>query len=144
MSNKFDSFVQDLQEQIFEETREEYGEVAYERWRNPLYTGIMKDPDVHAIHKGTCGDTISIFLKFENGHVKEASFVTDGCGSSMVCGSFAAEMAMEKNLEQLFEITGETILEKLGGFPKEDEHCAFLAAETLHIAANEFMIKKNK
>ena len=144
MSNKFDNFVQELQEQIFEETREEYGEVAYQRWRNPLYTGIMKDPDVHASHKGTCGDTIDIFLKFENGHVKEASFMTDGCGSSMVCGSFAAEMSMGKDTEQLFEITGETILGKLGGFPEEDEHCAFLAAETLHKAANEFMIKRTK
>jgi nitrogen fixation NifU-like protein len=144
MSNKFDNFVQELQEQIFEETREEYGEVAYQRWRNPIYTGAMKDADVHASHKGTCGDTIDIFLKFENGHVKEASFVTDGCGSSMVCGSFAAEMSMEKEPEQLFEITGETILGKLGGFPEEDEHCAFLAAETLHKAANDYMIKKSK
>ena len=30
MSNKFDNFVQELQEQIFEETREEYGEVVYQ------------------------------------------------------------------------------------------------------------------
>jgi len=144
MSNKFDSFVQELQEQIFEETREEYGEVAYKRWRNPLYIGTMKDPDVHASHKGTCGDTIGIFLKFENGHVKEASFVTDGCGSSMVCGSFAAEMSIGKDPEQLFEITGEAILDKLGGFPEEDRHCAFLAAETLHKATNGYIIKRTK
>jgi hypothetical protein len=44
MSNKFDNFVQELQEQIFEETREEYGEVAYQQWRNPLYVRTMKDP----------------------------------------------------------------------------------------------------
>ena len=144
MSNKFDNFVQELQGQIFEETREEYGEVAYQRWRNPLYIGTMKDPDVHATNKGTCGDTIHIFLKFENDHVKEASFITDGCGSSMVCGSFAAEMSMGKDLEQLFEITGETILDKLGGLPEENRHCAFLAAETLHKAANDYMIKKSK
>jgi len=142
MSDKFDSFVQDLQEQIFAETREEYGEVAYQRWRNPLYTGPIKDPDVHTSVKGTCGDTIGIFLKFKDGQVKDASFETDGCGSSMVCGSFAAEMSLGKNPEQLFEITGETILDKLGKFPEEDKHCAFLAAETLHKAANEYMIKK--
>ena len=144
MNDRFDHFVEKLQDQIFEETRKEYGEVAYQRWQNPLYIGIMKDPDVHASNKGTCGDTIDIFLKFENGHVKEASFVTDGCGSSMVCGSFAAEMSLEKDPEQLFEITGETILDKLEKFPKDDEHCAFLAAETLHKAANDYMIKKTK
>jgi len=144
MSDKFDNFVQELQEQIFDETREEYGEVAYQRWRKPLYIGMLKDPDAHASNKGTCGDTIQIFMKFKNGIVNEASFVTDGCGSSMVCGSFAAEMSMGKDPEQLFEITGETILEKLGGFPEKDRHCAFLAAETLHKAVNDYMIKKNK
>ena len=142
MSNKFDNFVRELQEQIFDETREEYGEVAYQRWRNPLYIGMLKDPDAHASNKGTYGDTIEIFMKFKNGIVNEASFVTDGCGSSMVCGSFAAEMSMGKDPEQLFEITGETILDKLGGFPEKDRHCAFLAAETLHKAANDYMIQK--
>jgi len=142
MGDKFDSFVQELQEQIIDETREEYGEVAYQRWRNPLYIGMLKDPDAHASNKGTCGDTIEIFMKFKNGIVNEASFVTDGCGSSMVCGSFAAEMSMGKDPEQLFEITGETILDKLGGFPEKDRHCAFLAAETLHKAANDYMIQK--
>jgi nitrogen fixation NifU-like protein len=51
---------------------------------------------------------------------------------------------MGKDLEQLFEITGETILDKLGGFPEKDRHCAFLAAETLHKAVYDYMIKKNK
>ncbi len=144
MNNRFDNFVQELQDQIYEETREEYGEAAYQRWRNPLYIGRLPDPDAHSSIKGTCGDTIEIFLKFENGHVKEASFITDGCGSSMVCGSFAAEMSMGKYPEGLFEITGEAILDKLGEFPEEDKHCAFLAAETLHKAANDYMIKKTK
>ncbi len=144
MINKFDNFVQELQEQIFDETREEYGEVAYQRWRKPLYIGMLKDPDAHASNKGTCGDTIEIFMKFKNGIVNEASFVTDGCGSSMVCGSFAAEMSMGKDPEEIFEITGEAILDKLGEFPEENRHCAFLAAETLHKAVNEYRIKKKK
>jgi len=144
MSNNFDNFVRELQEQIFYETREEYGEVAYQRWRKPLYIGMLKDPDAHASHQGTCRDTIEIFMKFKNGIVNEISFATDGCGSSMVCGSFAAEMSMGKDPKELFEITGETILEKLGGFPEKDRHCAFLAAETLHKAVNDYIIKKSK
>jgi nitrogen fixation NifU-like protein len=39
------------------------------------------------------------------------------------------------------EITGETILQVLGGLPKEDEHCAFLAAETLQEALEDYMKK---
>ncbi|MBW1861382.1 MAG: iron-sulfur cluster assembly scaffold protein [Deltaproteobacteria bacterium] len=144
MGSNMDDFLQDLQEQIFEETREAYGEIGYKRWLNPLYMGSMKDSDGYASLKGVCGDTMETFLKFENDRVKEASFQTNGCGSSTVCGSFAVEMSIGKNPDELLEITGEAIMEKLGGLPKEDEHCAFLAAETLHEALNNYMITQTK
>jgi len=142
MSNELDDFVQDLQGQIYEETRAAYGDVAFERWLNPLYMGTIDNPDGYGCLTGSCGDTIQVFLKFENDQVKEASFLTDGCGASAVCGSFAAEQALGKSPEELIEITGDAILKILGGLPKEDEHCAFLAGETLQEALNEYMIKQ--
>lgn len=119
--DKFDLFIEHLQEQIFEDTKRAYGEIGFQRWRNPLYRGEMQHADVHAKITGQCGDTMEIFLKFEKNRVKEASFVTDGCGSSTVCGSFAAEMALQKDPDELTEITGQAILAKLGKFPKEDQ-----------------------
>ncbi|MBW1701225.1 MAG: iron-sulfur cluster assembly scaffold protein [Deltaproteobacteria bacterium] len=142
MSNDLDDFVQDLQGQIYEETRAAYGDVAFERWLNPLYMGTIDNPDGYGCVTGSCGDTMQIFLKFENDKVQEASFLTDGCGASAVCGSFAAELALGKSPDELVEITGDAILKILGGLPKEDEHCAFLAGETLQEALNEYMIKQ--
>jgi nitrogen fixation NifU-like protein len=144
MSSELDDFVQDLQNRIYDETKEAYGDVAFERWLNPLYMGPIDNPDGHGRVTGSCGDTMQIFLKFENDRIKEASFQTDGCGSSTVCGSFAAEMALGKNPDEITEITGEKILEKLGGLPKEEEHCAFLSAETLQEALHEYMLKQTK
>jgi len=142
MADEFDDFVRDLQSRIYEETREAYGQVAFERWTKPLYVGVMGDPDGYGRVTGTCGDTMEIYLKFESDRVKAATFRTDGCGSSTVCGSFAAELAHGKNPEELAEITGEFILDILGGLPEEDRHCAFLAADTLHEALNDYMIKQ--
>jgi nitrogen fixation NifU-like protein len=142
--DNFDNFIKNLQEEIFEDTRRAYGEIGFQRWRNPRYLGKMKHPDVHAKITGICGDTMEIFLKFENSRVKNASCLTDGCGSSTVCGSFAAEMALQKTPDELTDITGETILEKIGTFPKEDEHCAYLAAETLQKALHIFMSKQTE
>jgi nitrogen fixation NifU-like protein len=141
MADNFDAFVENLQEQIFDETREAFGEAGFQRWRNPLYRGPLNAPDAHARVKGTCGDTMQIFLKFENDRVCDAAYLTDGCGSSTVCGSFAAEMAIGRNPDELVEITGDAILEKLGRFPEEDRHCAFLAAETLQEALSRYMAK---
>jgi len=144
MADNFDAFVENLQQRIFDETREAFGEAGFQRWRNPLYRGPLCAPYSHAQVKGSCGDTMQIFLKFENDRVCDAAYLTDGCGSSTVCGSFAAEMAIGKTPDELITITGDAILEKLGKFPEEDRHCAFLAAETLQEALDHYMIARQK
>ena len=104
--------------------------------------GSMRDPEGYGCVKGTCGDTMEIFLKFEGNRVREAFFQTDGCGSSTVCGSFAAEMAISKIPDEIVDISGETILQILGCLPEEEKHCAFLAAETLQAALDDYMKKQ--
>jgi nitrogen fixation NifU-like protein len=144
MSEDFDDYVEGLQNQIFEETRAAYGDVAFQRWLKPLYMGSINNPDGYGRVTGSCGDTMQIFLKFENEKVQEASFQTDGCGSSAVCGSFAAELSCGKSSDEILEITGESILKKTGGLPREDEHCAFLAADALQEALNDYMVKQKR
>ena len=143
MRDEIEDFVQDLKEQIFEETKEAYGEIAFQRWLNPLFVGPIKDPDGYAGLRGACGDTMEFFLKFEDDRVLEASFQTAGCGSSTVCGSFAAEMAIGKKPDEIQKVTGETVIHRLGSIPKDDEHLAFLAVETLRNALNDYLMKKS-
>ena len=144
MSDHFDDFIDNLQQQIFDETRQAFGEDGFERWRNPKYNGPMENPDASARVTGSCGDTMEIYLKFDQGRVTNASYTTDGCGSSSVCGSFTAEMAMGRNPDEIAEIDGKDILAKLGRFPKEDEHCAFLAVETLQTAVHNYLMENRK
>ena len=144
MGDTLDDFVHEIKGQIYEEMKEAYGEKAFERWRNLLFIGSMNDPDGYAKSVGVCGDTMEIFLRFEGELVKQALFQADGCGSSSVCASFASELSMGKAPGEVLEISGEVIMEKLGGLPKEDEHLAFLAARTLHQALNDYMMKKAK
>jgi len=139
MTDQFDDLAKELQNQINEETKQIYGQTVFERWVHPLYVGAMDNPDGYGRVTGTCGDSMEIFLKFEKDRVKTATFQTDGCGPSQVCGSFAVEMALGKTPDELVEITGETILDLFGGLPKESEHCAFLAAETLREAVDNYM-----
>ena len=144
MNDRLDAFVDQLQQQIFDEARKTLGEAGYERWRNPKYNGRMENPDAAARVTGSCGDTMEIYLKFNAGRVIDASYVTDGCGSSSVCGSFAAEMAIGKSPDEIAEIDGHCVLARLGRLPKDEEHCAFLAAETLQAALHDQMIKHRK
>ena len=139
MDKVFNEFAQELQEQIFSEVKEIYGVRALERWKNPKYMGMMENPDGYARLTGKCGDTMEVFLKFSNDRVEEALYQTDGCGSSNICGSFAAELAHGKNPDELIEVTGESVISKIGGLPEQERHCAFLAAETLQEALNNYM-----
>lgn len=142
--DNFDEFVNNLQEQIYDEAREVYGEKGFHRWRNPKYNGRLEDADARARLTGTCGDTMEIYLKFENNRVKKASYFTDGCASSSLSGSFAAEMALGKDPDELTDITGELVLSEIGRLPEEDRHCAFLAAKTLQEALNNYMRGKKE
>lgn len=139
MGDELDDYLNNLQEMINEETRQVYGQAVYERWREPKYMGVMEKPDGYGRLTGSCGDTMEIFLMFDRNKVKEASFTTTGCGTSAVCGSFAAEIAHGKTPDELADITGDSVLGMTGPLPEEDQHCAFLAAETLQTALEDYM-----
>ena len=141
-NQQFEELVQQLQNQSFEDARSAFGEKGFNRWRNPQYHGLMEDADSHARIRGGCRDTMEIFLKFEDNRVQKASYVTDGCGSSALCGSFTAELAHGKSPEELFELSPDDILETIGTFPEKDGHCAKLSILTLHEALNVYLIKQ--
>lgn len=142
MSDDLDVFIQKFQEEMLKQARETYGEVFFERWQNPLFMGFMADADTSSLLKGSCGDNMQIFLKFKDGHVERVAFQTDGCAPSIVCGSFAAELAIGKTPEELLDIRAETIIDRIGKLPKESQHCAFLAAATVHSAVDKYMMKQ--
>lgn len=144
MDDPFDDFVSQLQSEIDEDTRQAFGEKVYQCWKNPRYLQILADPDGYAKQTGTCGDSIEIYLKFDSGRVSEAGFQTDGCGPSLVCGSYAAQMAIGRAPAELTEVSGEAILAELGGLPEENEHCAHLAAAALQSALEDYMSRKNR
>jgi nitrogen fixation protein NifU and related proteins len=139
MKDNVEEFVEKYQQLLMEEARKQYGEVAYERMTNPRFMGIIMDAEANSQVTGSCGDTMVVYLKLDRHRVKHAAFQTDGCGATIACGSFAAEMARGKTLEEVLDITGDAILEKCGGLPKENEHCATLAAGALHEAINGYM-----
>jgi len=139
---EFENIVNQLQNQSFGEARTAFGQKGFERWRNPRFNGPLPEADGKGRLKGGCGDTMEIFLKFKENRVIEAAYVTDGCGSSALCGSFTAELAHGKTPEELLELEPEHILEAIGTFPEKDKHCAKLSILALQEALNNYMIKQ--
>lgn len=132
-------FQRDLQEQILEELRQIYSPAAIGHWMNPRNFRSLEDPDGQARVRGSCGDTIEMFLKFRDGRVAECAFQTDGCGATIMCGSAAVELATGKTfIEALGAVGAPEILRALGGLPESHVHCAQLAAESLRRALADY------
>ena len=138
--DEFDALIQSLQDKSFQDAKDAFGEIGFQRWRNPKFNGPMPDADCHHLLTGKCGDTIQLFLKFKDGHVKDASYMTNGCASSQLSGSFTSELAIGRTAEELFALTPKDIVNEIGKLPEDDQHCADLAIEVLHECANKYLV----
>ena len=104
---------------------------------NPRHYGPLDVFDGHARITGPCGDTMEFWVTARDGKVESVSFSTDGCGPSLASGSMAACLAESLRIEAAAVLRQQDILEALGGLPKESEHCALLAANTLKAACED-------
>jgi len=134
---------ENFEELIKAEMRKIYSEVVIEHSMNPRNLGELEGADGSARVTGPCGDTMSIWLKVKDDTISEATFLTDGCGTTIASGSMVTEMAKGKNLTEAQRIGQRDVLNALGGLPQESEHCALLAANTLKAAIRDYLaIKK--
>jgi len=131
-----DQLVEQLQSRIDEGEAEDFSERTLAEARHPSNFGPMKDADGTARRTGTCGDTMEMFIKVEGGRVVAITFVTDGCGATLACGSMLTKMAKDLTVDDAMAITENDLLERLDGLPEENLHCAHLAVGTLHGTVN--------
>ncbi len=133
-----------LQEEMERQVLQIYGPTVLDHWKNPRNLGLLEDPDGYARVTGTCGDTMEMSVRMDGDVVTACGFQTDGCGTTMVCGSAATWLATNRTfVEALGAVNTRGILELLGGLPEADVHCAELAAETLRRALADHLANRN-
>lgn len=128
-----------LEDEIMAEMRKVFSETAIDHAMNPRNVGSIPDADAYASVLGTCGDNMEIWLRISGDRVIDATFWTDGCGSTIACGSMATELARGKTLREALTISAEVIVRDLGGLPADSLHCAGLASSTLKKALIEYI-----
>lgn len=106
---------------------------------NPRNHGPLKNFDTHVRFTGPCGDTMEFWLSARDKKIARISFITDGCRSSIACGSMATILAEGKPIEAAAAVQQEEILDALGGLPTGFEHCALLAANALKTACEQYL-----
>lgn len=132
----------ELQNQIMAEMGQIYTETVIDHAMNPRNVGSIPGADGFATLTGPCGDTMEIRLKVKDNKVADAAFWTDGCGTSIACGSMATEMIKGRNVAEALAIDQSRILEALGGLPEDSLHCALLASNAIQAAIRDYLAVK--
>jgi len=116
-----------------------YSKTVIDHARNPRNVGNILQCDGFGQSTGECGDTMGIWLTVQDKRITKATFWTDGCGTTIACGSMVTELVKDHTIGEAFEIRPGNILEALEGLPEDHTHCAILAANTLREALNNYL-----
>ena len=128
-----------LQELVRDEMRKVYSETVIDHALNPRNMGNLDAADGYASVTGPCGDSMDIWLRVKGNIIVEATFMTDGCGTTIAAGSMVTELVKGESISQALRIGQQDVLSALDGLPEESGHCALLAANTLKEAIKDFL-----
>ena len=84
---------------------------------------------------------MKIYLKIEDGIIKDVKFNTFGCGSAIASSSMATEMIKGKPVEEALALTNKAVVEALDGLPAQKIHCSVLAEEAVKAALKDYYDK---
>lgn len=110
----------------------------------PRNYGSLEDYDSNTSFTGSCGDTITVWLKVNKDIIEDIKFQTDGCGYTVACGSMATSLIRGKRITDVAKINQKRIIDKLGGLPDSHKHCALLASSAIKEAVKDYYLFKKE
>ncbi len=120
-----------------------YSKKAIRYYKNKTNVGIIKYPTVSFIYKGTCGDTMKIYLMIESNKIVNAKFEAIGCAGAFTAGSALMELIKNKSITEARKICELDIVNHLGSVPNKKQDCIYLAIKTLQKTLNSMKGRKN-
>ena len=119
-----------------------YSEKVMDHFENPRNVGEIPDADgVGTVGNAKCGDIMRMYLKVENGIIRDVKFKTFGCGAAIATSSMATELVKGKTLKEALQLTNKAVAEALDGLPPVKIHCSLLAEEAIHAAVEDYLKK---
>jgi len=120
-----------------------YSEKVMDHFMNPRNVGEIESADgVGEVGNPACGDMMRLYLKIEEGRVRDAKFRTFGCGAAIASSSMLTEMIKGKTVDEARAITNLQVAEALDGLPAVKIHCSVMAEQAVKSALDDY-VKKN-
>ena len=120
-----------------------YSEKIFDHFSNPRNVGEIEDANgVGEVGNARCGDIMKMYLKIEDGIIKDVKFKTFGCGAAIATSSMATEMIKGKPLDEALHLTNKAVVEALDGLPAVKIHCSVLAEQAVKAAISDYYTRQ--
>ena len=120
-----------------------YSEKVFDHFSNPRNVGEIEDANgVGEVGNARCGDIMKMYLKIEDGIIKDVKFKTFGCGAAIATSSMATEMIKGKPLDEALQLTNKAVVEALDGLPAVKIHCSVLAEQAVKAAISDYYTRQ--
>lgn len=116
-----------------------YSEKVMDHFENPRNVGKLDDANaIGEVGNAVCGDIMKIYMKIEDGIIKDVKFKTFGCGAAIATSSMATELVKGKTIKEALELSNKAVMEALDGLPPAKVHCSVLAEQAIHAALLDY------
>lgn len=120
-----------------------YSEKVMDHFANPRNVGELTDANgIGEVGNPKCGDIMKMYIKVEDGIIKDVSFKTFGCGAAIATSSMATELIKGKSLSEALSLTNKAVIEALDGLPPVKVHCSILAEQAIKSAISDYYKRK--
>ncbi len=120
-----------------------YSKTAINYYINKPHMGQIPDADIASEMTGTCGDTMGITIKMDNGVVGDAKYQVMGCAGAISAAMAVVDLIKGKDLEYARSIDDGTVYKVLQEIPVKKHHCIQLAVKTLHKALDTHRLQQS-
>ncbi len=119
-----------------------YSEKAISYYIDKKNMGAISNADQVSELTGTCGDTMKIYLKIEDGVIKDARIQVVGCPGAVASAMAAMDMIRGKTLKEVTQLKDRDIFRELEEIPDQKQHCIRLTNKTIQKAVEEYLAGK--
>ena len=115
-----------------------YSDKAITYYLDKKNMGSLSDADQVSELTGVCGDTMKIYMKVEEGRIKDAKIQVLGCPGAIASAMVAMDLIKGKTLEEAKKLQDGDIFRVLEQIPDQKQHCIRLTNKTLQKAIEEY------
>ena len=121
-----------------------YSDIAIGYYIDKPYMGSLPDADQVTEITGPCGDTMRVFLKFDQGVIADAKYQVFGCPGAVASAMAAVDLIKGKTIDEAIALKDRDIYRKLIEIPEQKQDCIRLAVKTLQKALEEYSCRNRE